>query len=56
MYLFFFRFISMIYDTRIQNSNRPPLKNPESIFHKKKDKNVDESSSTFQFDTYKSFE
>lgn len=33
----------------------PPLKDHESTFHRKKDKKVDESSSTFQFDKFESF-
>lgn len=34
----------------------PPLEDPESAFHKKKDKKIDESSSTFQSEKFESFE
>lgn len=33
-----------------------PLEDPESAFHKKKDKTVNESSSNFHVDKFKSFE
>lgn len=34
----------------------PPLEDPESAFHKKKDKKVDELSSSFHVDKFERFE
>lgn len=54
--MFFFCFVSLIYDQGSNFPIIPPLEDLQIVFHKKKYKRVNESSSSFQLDKFKSFE